>query len=221
MARISIARIDLALVSHLHLDHLDVPSLQLLGPGVRVVVPIGAGPLLGRLGFEHVYELGPRELHVSGSMSITATAAVHGGFRPPFGPRAAAVGYLIEGRATRIYFAGDTDLFPGMAELAQDLDVALLPVWGWGPSLGRGNLDPKRAAQALRLLRPRYAIPIHWGTFWPLGLGRVRLGRLTNPPVEFATLAAEADPDCTVLITPPGQAVSLAPRTPVQPTPPL
>jgi L-ascorbate metabolism protein UlaG (beta-lactamase superfamily) len=206
------AGIDLVLVSHLHLDHFDVPSLRLLGPDVRVVVPSGAGPLLGRLGFEHVIELGPREGLVSGSVSVTATAAVHGGFRPPFGPRAAAVGYLIETGATRIYFAGDTDLFAGMAELAPDLDVALLPVWGWGPSLGPGHLDPKRAAQALRLLRPRYAIPIHWGTLWPLGFGRVRPGRLAHPPLEFAALAAETHPEVTVLVTPPGESVSRVPR---------
>jgi L-ascorbate metabolism protein UlaG (beta-lactamase superfamily) len=212
------ARIDVVLLSHLHLDHFDAPSLRLLGPDVRVVVPIGAGPLLHELGFEHVDELGPRERLAIGSVTVTATAAVHGGFRPPFGPRAAAVGYLVEEAGARIYFAGDTDVFPGMAELAGDLDVALLPVWGWGPSLGRGHLDPKRAAGAVRLLRPRYAIPIHWGTLWPLGFGRVRAGRLSNPPLEFAALAAAAHPDGTVLVTPPGQRVSLASRLPAAQT---
>ncbi len=205
------AGIDVVLVSHLHLDHFDLPSLRLLGPDVRVIVPIGAGPLLRRMGFEHVEELAPQEGLVSGPVSITATTAAHGGFRPPFGPRAAAVGYVIEAGAARIYFAGDTDVFPGMADLAHDLDVALLPVWGWGPSLGRGHLDPERAAQALRLLRPRYAIPIHWGTLWPFGFGRVRPGRLTDPPLEFAALASKAHPGGTVLITPPGQPVSFVP----------
>jgi L-ascorbate metabolism protein UlaG (beta-lactamase superfamily) len=205
------ARIDLALVSHLHLDHFDVPSLRLLGPQVRVVVPAGAGRLLGSLGFGHVNELGAGDRLVSGSVSVTATAAIHGGFRPPFGPRAAAVGYLIEAGAARIYFAGDTDIFPGMADLGPDLDVALLPVWGWGPTLGRGHLDPKRAAQALQLLRPRFAVPVHWGTLWPLGFGRVRPGRLTDPPLEFAALAAEAHPDGTVLIAAPGDPVSFVP----------
>jgi L-ascorbate metabolism protein UlaG (beta-lactamase superfamily) len=208
------SRIDLVLVSHLHLDHFDVSSLRLMGPDVRLVVPKGAASLLGRLGFEHVLELGPGEGLVTGSVSVTATAAVHGGFRPPFGPRAAAVGYMIETGTARIYFAGDTDLFAGMADLAPDLDVALLPVWGWGPNLGPGHLDPKRAAQALELLRPRYAIPIHWGTLWPLALGRVRSGRLAHPPREFAALAAETHPEGTVLITPPGQPVSPELRAP-------
>ena len=206
-------RIDLALVSHLHLDHFDVRSLRCLGPGVQLVVPIGAGRLLRQLGFARVAELRPGETLAEGSLSVTATSAVHGGLRPPFGPRAAAVGYLVQSGTFRIYFAGDTDLFAGMAEFAQGLDVALLPVWGWGPTLGRGHLDPRRAAQALALLRPRYAIPIHWGTLWPLGLGRVRPGRFSEPPLEFAALAAEGHPDVAVLVMPPGESVTFVPRT--------
>src|SRR5262249_60752921 len=78
------------------------------------------------------------------------------------------LGDLIE-PSTRVYFAGDTDLFGGMQELAPGLDVALLPVAGWGPRVGSGHLDPQRAAETLRLLRPRVAIPIHWGTYRRLG----------------------------------------------------
>ena len=58
-----------------------------------------------------------------------------------------------------------------MSELAGSIDLALLPVWGWGPTLGPGHLDPARAATAAALIAPRVAVPIHWGTFalrWPL-----------------------------------------------------
>ena len=202
------AGIDVAVVSHLHRDHFDLPSLRLLGQGVRLLVPAGAGALMRREGFRQVDELSAGDAVVVGSVSFTATHAAHGGFRPPLGPRAAAVGYLIEGGTARVYFAGDTDLFPEMADLAERLDVALLPVWGWGPSLGPGHLDPRRAAEALRLLRPRYAMPIHWGTLWPFGLGRVRPGRLTEPPIEFAARVARTHPSTTVLVTPPGGTAS-------------
>ena len=54
------------------------------------------------------------------------------------------------------------------------IDLALLPVWGWGPTLGRGlHMDPLRAAESLRRIRPRAAVPIHWGTYWPHAMGRV------------------------------------------------
>lgn len=202
------AAIDLVLVSHLHLDHFDVPSLRLLGPDVRMVVPRGAQTLLRRLGFTAVVEVGPGDRIRHGAVEILATHAAHGGFRPPLGPRATAVGYVIECAGQRTYFAGDTDLFPGMAELGP-IDVALIPVWGWGPRLGPGHLDPRRAAEAVGIIKPRIAVPIHWGTFWPFGLGRVRPGGLAAPPLEFADRASVTNPDGVVVVTPPGSVVAL------------
>jgi L-ascorbate metabolism protein UlaG (beta-lactamase superfamily) len=214
------AGIDLVLLSHLHLDHFDVGSLRLLGPDTHLVVPTGAGFLLDRLGFKAVEELGPGDRIERGAVAVTATTAVHGGFRPPAGPRAAAVGYAIESPPARIYFAGDTDLFPGMADLAP-IDVALLPVWGWGPRLGPGHLDPARATQAVGLLRARYVVPIHWGTLWPRGLGRIRPGRLTEPPHEFATLVGAAHPQSTIVVTPPGRVVDFESNDLIGWVPPL
>jgi L-ascorbate metabolism protein UlaG (beta-lactamase superfamily) len=202
------ADIDVVLLSHLHLDHFDLPSLRLLGPGVHLVVPSGAGRLLRGAGFTAVDELAPGDRLAIGELKVTATPAAHGSFRPPLGPRATAVGYLLEADGSRLYFAGDTDLFPGMADLAPGLDVALLPVWGWGPTLGYGHLDPRGAAKALGLLRPRFAVPIHWGTLWPFGFGRVRPGRLAEPPLEFAAHALELHPEARVLVTAPGQVVA-------------
>src|SRR5437773_188853 len=66
-----------------------------------------------------------------GPVGVRATYAEHDGRRPPLGGTASAVGYVITGSAC-VYFAGDTDLFSGMSNLAQELDVALLPVAGWG-----------------------------------------------------------------------------------------
>ncbi len=110
-----------------------------------------------------------------------------------------------------MYFAGDTDVFDGMEALADGLDTALIPVWGWGPSLGPGHLDPKAAAGALRLLRPRLAIPIHWGTLFPFALDRLR-GKaplLHDPPHEFASAAAELTPEVEVRVLQPGDATPL------------
>lgn len=198
--------VDVVLLSHLHLDHLDMRSLRALGPDVEIVLPAGAGALLREAGFSRVRELAPGGSVDWGSLAVSATRAVHGGFRPPLGPRAAALGYVVDALGVRLYFAGDTDVFDGMADLAPGLDIALLPVWGWGPTLGRGHLDPVRAARALELLRPRVAVPIHWGTLWPFGLGRVRPGRLTAPPREFAA-RAEAIAGTRVLLTAPGDVV--------------
>jgi L-ascorbate metabolism protein UlaG (beta-lactamase superfamily) len=115
---------------------------------------------------------------------------------------------MIESPTARIYFAGDTDLFPEMDELGEP-DVGLLPVGGWGLTLGKGHLDPIRAAHALRLVRPRIAVPIHWGTFWPRGLGRVRVERKSGGGALFARHAAELAPDVRVVVAQPGERVHL------------
>jgi L-ascorbate metabolism protein UlaG (beta-lactamase superfamily) len=205
--------IDAILLSHLHLDHFDPPSLQRIGRATPIIAPRGAGSLLRRLGFRAVAELGVGETAAVGPLEITATFAAHAGFRPPLGPTAEALGYLIRG-GQRVYFAGDTDLFPAMAEYSRGLDAALLPVWGWGPTLGPGHLDPGRAAEALQLLRPRLVMPIHWGTFHPIGLGGARRLFLSDPPHAFARHAARLAPEVVVQIARPGSSVTLDPADP-------
>jgi L-ascorbate metabolism protein UlaG (beta-lactamase superfamily) len=128
-----------------------------------VVVPREAGELVRRRGFARVLEVAAGDELDLGSVRVRATHAEHASGRGPFSPRSSALGYVVSG-SVAVYFAGDTDLFDGMAELGP-LDLALLPVSGWGAKLPAGHLDPLRAAEALRLLRPRAAVPIHWGTF--------------------------------------------------------
>jgi L-ascorbate metabolism protein UlaG (beta-lactamase superfamily) len=89
------------------------------------------------------------------------------------------------------------------------MEIALIPVWGWGPSLGEGHLDPPAAARAAALLRPRVAVPIHWGTFYPRGLGRYKPDRLTDPPHEFAAEVARLAPDVAVHVLAPGETLRL------------
>ena len=98
---------------------------------------------------------------------------------------------MIEGGGRSVYFAGDTDVFEEMADLAP-VDVALLPIWGWGPSMGPGHMDPARAAEAARLLDARVAIPIHWGTYFPihLGSGDARLHRHAPAPCSRGSARA-------------------------------
>jgi L-ascorbate metabolism protein UlaG (beta-lactamase superfamily) len=157
----AIDQVDAVLISHGHYDHLDLPSLRMLR--AKVVVPRGLGPRLR--GFE-VVEVDEGDEVAVGPLTVRSTNAEHDGGRPLFGD-GPAFGYAILG-SRRIFFAGDTDLFAGMDGLVPQLDVALVPIWGWGAKLGRGkHLNPERAAEAVRRLRPKIAIPIHWGTYRP------------------------------------------------------
>ena len=199
--------LDWVLISHLHHDHLHPASLRRLGGNPGAVAPVGGKRLLKRAGFSDVREVRVRETVQLGDLKLEAVPASHPGGRPPLGPAADALGFIISGGA-RVYFAGDTDLFDEMGELC-DLDLALVPVWGWGTSIGEGHLDPIRAAEAVRRLRPRVAIPIHWGTFLPIGSFRRHRHRLHEPPREFARLAAEVAPEVDVRVLEPGESTEL------------
>jgi L-ascorbate metabolism protein UlaG (beta-lactamase superfamily) len=199
------ADVDAILVSHAHHDHLDKPSLSLLPASALAVVPRGARRLLRR--FDRVVELDEGDEAAVGPLLVRGLHAEHPGGRTPFRARGPALSYAILG-TKRVYFAGDTGLFAGMEGLVRDLDLALLPVWGWGPRLGPGHLDPRSAAEALQLLRPRAAIPIHWGTYRMLHRTRVDRRELEAPALAFAQAAAELAPDVDIRILRPGDRTS-------------
>lgn len=194
---------DVVLVSHIHHDHLDLPSLGRLDRGARVIVPTGAGGLLRRHGFRLVEEVVAGDEVDVGPVRVRVTHAEHA---PSFrrGTRKTRpVGYVVEGTRS-VYFAGDTDVFAGMGALGR-IDAALLPVAGWGPRLPAGHLDPVRAVEALALTDPRLAIPIHWGTYaaWRPPRGD------DKPARDFAELAATVVPTVDVRVLKPGQSCPL------------
>ena len=203
------AGIDAVLISHLHHDHADLASLRRLGSEVPLLVPPGSRGFFERHGFRNLTELAPGAASEVGALTVTAVKADHDGGRRRGAGEVEPVGFLVEGSRT-VYFAGDTDLFEGMDGLAPELDLALLPVWGWGPTLGAGHLDPEGAARAAALLSPRLAVPIHWGTLYPLGLAHLRPGRLKLPAQEFAARARDLAPQVETRVLSPGESTSLA-----------
>jgi L-ascorbate metabolism protein UlaG (beta-lactamase superfamily) len=186
--------VDVVLLSHLHHDHCDLPSLRRLRPRL-LVVPPGARDWLARNGFDAV-ELAPGcALEVADGVHVTAVPAEHLGRREPWGPTAASVGHLVESATTTAWLAGDTGLFAGMARLADlgrrgVVDVAAVPVWGWGPNLGPGHLDPDLAAEAVATVGARAAVPVHWGTYHPALLSRTMRHQLRTPGERFAAAVA-------------------------------
>ena len=200
----ALENIDVVLVSHSHHDHLDPPSLRKVGRNATVVVPRGARRLVRGRSIGRLEEVVEGDRRAIGAIEVEATHADHRPGRIMHrGP--AAIGFSIVG-TRRLYFAGDTDLFPEMRDLRPGLDVALLPISGWGAHLGAGHLDPVRAARALTLLEPKVAIPIHWGTFLSMRVRRPAPGTLTEPARQFKREAAAIAPDVDVRVLAPGEA---------------
>ena len=193
--------VDAVLLSHLHHDHLDRPSLR------TVDAPVIGPPGTSLAAPGDVVELPPGGSHSVGDAVVRAVEAVHDGRRWPHLRRRDddAIGFVVEAGGRRVYFAGDTEVFPGMADLGP-LDLALVPIWGWGPSVGVGHMDPGEAVEALTLLRPAVVVPIHFGTYLRFGLGTELL---TDPLEAFVARAAERLPAIRLEVLEPGGAVDL------------
>ncbi len=206
-----IEHLSAAMISHLHMDHADVSSLRRIPSDVPVITPKGTGGYL-RTRLPHtVHGIEIGESHIVGSVEVIAVPAAHQGPGSSLTPLSAAVGYVVRG-STTVYFAGDTALFDGMKELGDrfDIDIALLPVWGYGPNLRGDHMTPRDAADALTKLRPRKAVPIHWGTFRPLGKLWSRLNYFSDPPYTFAGYAAHLAPDTEIHILQPGESLAFS-----------
>ena len=120
-----------------------------------------------------MHELTPGESVTAGTAEILATPAEHDGRRYPIGRKVPALGYEVRGAGTRIYFAGDTDLFDEMTEL-DGVDIALLPIAGWGPKRGGGAPRSRAGARGRATDAPprRHPDP----------LGHDASGRPAQPP---------------------------------------
>jgi len=204
---------DVVLLSHVHMDHLHIPSLRLLGPTVPIVAPTGAGGLLRRRGFRDVREtVAGRTLDV-GPLTIETVPAVHPSGRGPHSRVSAdAVGYVLRAGGVAVYFPGDTDLFAEMGTW-DPIDVALLPISGWGPTVGEGHLDPARAVQAAGLVGADLVVPIHWGTYSPMAVRRGPPTWLEQPVHRFRRGLEQAGVGDRLRVLAPGSALVLPTST--------
>ena len=192
--------VDVVLISHLHMDHLHLRSLRTVSRGARLVAPAGAAKLFRSLDVTALDEVVAGDIvtlrePAADAPAITARVvpADHSNARGPHSRLVAEpVGYILEAGSRAVYFAGDTDLFDEMHAFPP-IDVALLPIWGWGPTLGDRHLDPGRAATATHWIAPKFVVPIHWGTYTPITPKRGTPAWIENPFASFSAALAELE----------------------------
>jgi L-ascorbate metabolism protein UlaG (beta-lactamase superfamily) len=188
--------VDIVAVSHLHWDHFHRRSIAQLGRGGLLIVPADSEGRVAGVGAARVVGVRPGDVVEHDGLDIHVTQAEHS---------PGAVGFLLRG-SRRVYFAGDTDVFEGMRELSDGLDVALLPIAGWGRTTPAGHLDTRGAVRALELLQPHFAVPIHWGTYAPFGVQR--LSSRLDVAEEFTAEAAQRVPNVGIRVLPLGASFS-------------
>jgi L-ascorbate metabolism protein UlaG (beta-lactamase superfamily) len=196
----SYAGVDVVLISHAHHDHLDLPSLRRLNPSVTVVVPAGLGPVVRRSGLSNVAEVGVGDSLRFGAVTVIANRALHPGDRWRSNVSATAMGYLLTGSRS-VYFAGDTGPDARLAQLRGAVDLALVPIGGWGLTLGPQHLDARQAARVCALMTPRAALPIHFGTLAVPSTRALRPLWARQSPELFAAMTRRLAPGTVPLLT--------------------
>ena len=173
--------VDAVAVSHAHYDHLDPASLRRLGRSVPLIVPRGAARMVR--GFERVEEIEEGEETRVGALAIRATMRSTRAIAISSAPRCGGRSHL---RLVAPVLPRRHRPLPEH-ELASPSTSMLPSCPSPGGAQGAARpLDPARAVEALGLLRPRVAIPIHWGTYRMIGLSRprgsARTGRVIRAP---------------------------------------
>jgi L-ascorbate metabolism protein UlaG (beta-lactamase superfamily) len=187
--------IDIVLLTHAHMDHLDMASLRrviratrkLTGRTPEVIVPRGVEDLVERLGFSRIHGMAWWEQIEVQGLKVTMTPCKHWGARMFRDTHRGYGGYVIEGGGQSVYHSGDTAYFDGFREIGNRLKpvVALLPIGAYFPDSYRSvHTSPEEALRGFAELGARQMVPMHYGTF--------RLGR---EPMEepLQRLEAEAE----------------------------
>ena len=172
--------IDMVLLTHAHMDHLDMSSLRSV-----IIVPRGVEDLVERLGFSQVHGLSWWEQIEVQGLKVTMTPCKHWGARMFRDTHRGYGGYVVKGDGQSVYHSGDTAYFDGFREIGARLkpEVVLLPIGAYFPDSYRSvHTSPEEAVRAFVELGAQTMVPMHYGTF--------RLGR---EPMEEPVQRLEAE----------------------------
>lgn len=166
LAPAQLQNLDVILITHAHMDHLDLPSLRVLPKSAVVIACAGCAALIRPLGFTDVRELRWGERTAVKGLSVAAMGANHWGVRwPPMGRAYGYNSYLLERGGTRMLLACDSAFTPLFETLASNPpDIAAFSITAYDPWI-HNHANPEQVWAMFQQSGAHYLVPIHWGTF--------------------------------------------------------
>lgn len=199
--------LDAIVISHDHYDHLDAPTIAALrDSSVRFIVPLGIGGHLEYWGIprSRITELDWWQNARVGELEIVSTPSRHFSGRGLARDKTLWTGFALLGPRHRVYYSGDTSMFPGFREIGERLgpfDLTMIEAGAYNALWADVHLGPEQAVEAHVLVRGKRLIPVHWGTF------NLALHAWTEPPERVLVAARKKGVD--VAVPRPGESVTL------------
>ncbi|MDO8433083.1 MAG: MBL fold metallo-hydrolase [Candidatus Binatus sp.] len=173
LAPAQIGPLDLILITHAHMDHLDLPSLKSLPRSAVVIACEKCAPLIAPLGFADIRELKWGEQTTVNGLTISAMGARHWGKRWPWGQTFGYNTYVLDKNGHRVMLGCDSAVTNLFADIASNPpEVAIFSIGAYNPWIWN-HANPEQVWSMFQQTHARYLVPIHWGTF-----------RLSNEPME-------------------------------------
>lgn len=199
--------LDAVIISHDHYDHLDYATIvALIDRAPTFVCPLGVGAHLERWGVPaaKIIELDWWDSRTFGDLTLWAVPARHASGRMLFVDSGAKLwaGYAFAGANHRVYYSGDTGLFPALRTIGDRLgpfDLTMIEIGQYDQAWPDWHLGPEQAMEAHRRVRGAVMLPVHWGLFALASHG-------WTEPIE-RVLAAARDSGAVVISPRPGQSV--------------
>jgi len=164
---------DIILISHSHRDHLSLEDVKKLQQEDTIIITTQdcAEQLSG-----DVRAVKPGEKVLIDDIMIEAVPAYN--LNKDFHPKANNwIGFVITVNGKRIYYCGDTDVIPEMKDITADVVIA--------PVGGKYTMTAEEAAQAVNMIKPGLAIPVHYGDIIGSENDAVMFKKLCDVPVEI------------------------------------
>jgi L-ascorbate metabolism protein UlaG (beta-lactamase superfamily) len=167
--------IDLILLSHAHMDHLDLPSLEEFNRDIPIVISKNNADVIDGLGTKEVHELDWRETITVAGVEIEAIQVRHFGWRFPWEEDRSRGNwngrsynaYLLKKNGKYILFGGDTasqDFFHGIRDRGIAVELAMMPIGAYDPWI-HNHCNPEQAVEMADVVGAKTIFPMHWGTF--------------------------------------------------------